>query len=60
MKYDLIKDQDKQPTSLTLEENGVVMSVPLDPRNRHYQMIKEDYEKRKKKPFKFDFDKVDQ
>lgn len=29
--------------------------VPADPLNRHYQEVKEWYDKQKKKPFKYDF-----
>lgn len=33
--------------------------VPADPLNRHYREVAEWYDKQKKKPFKFDFVKLD-
>lgn len=48
--------------SITTDENdveGAEITVPADPKNRHYREVAEWYKKQKKKPFKFDFADLD-
>lgn len=43
--------------SVTTDEDVMATIVPADPANRHYHEIREWYDKKKLKPFRYDFDK---
>lgn len=39
-------------------KDGDELTVPVDPRNRHYMEVRDWYDRKQNKPFEFDFEKV--